>query len=60
LEIDPEFDVPREVLHYGDSVYWNAEKRWRISDSGEFMAISPNANIHLLYYRGDPLAPPTI
>lgn len=52
-EIDPEFALPEQVLTYGDSVYWNAEKRWRTSDGGELMAISPNGNIHLLYYRGD-------
>src|SRR5688500_5606258 len=52
-EIDPEFALPEQVLTYGDSVYWNAEKRWRTSDGGDLMAISPNGNIHLLYYRRD-------
>lgn len=52
-EIDPTFSLPREVLTYQDSNYWNAAKRWRTRDGGKLMGYSPNGNIHVLYYRGD-------
>ncbi len=52
-EIDPSFALPREVLTYQDSNYWNAAKRWRTRDGGKLMGYSPNGNIHVLYYRGD-------
>src|SRR5258705_3449560 len=28
-DVDASFDLPKEVLTYGDSGYWNADKRWR-------------------------------
>jgi multiple sugar transport system substrate-binding protein len=28
-EIDPTFQLPKEVFTYDDSGYWNAQKRWR-------------------------------
>jgi len=52
-EIDPNFELPPEVLTYGDSGYWNADLRWRTSDGGQLLAYSPNGNIHLFFYRGD-------
>jgi multiple sugar transport system substrate-binding protein len=52
-EIDPEFDLPPEVLRYGDSGYWNAEKEWRTADAGTLMTYSPNGNVQLFYYRAD-------
>jgi len=33
-DVDPAFAIPREVFHYGDSGYWNAQKRWRTADGG--------------------------
>jgi multiple sugar transport system substrate-binding protein len=52
-EVDPEFDLPPEVLRYGDSGYWNAEKEWRTADGGTLMTYSPNGNVQLFYYRSD-------
>ena len=52
-DIDPAFDLPKEVLTYGDSGYWNAAKRWRTPDGGKLMAWSPNGNVDLFLYRED-------
>ncbi|HEX6794957.1 MAG TPA: extracellular solute-binding protein [Casimicrobiaceae bacterium] len=52
-DVDPKFVMPKEVLSYGDSGYWNAQKRWRTSDGGKLMAYTPLGNVQLLYYRGD-------
>jgi len=52
-EIDPAFDVPKEVFRYGDSGYWNAQKRWRTADGGKLMAYTPLGNVQLLHYRAD-------
>ena len=61
--IDASFDLPKEVMTYGDSGYWNAQKRWRTADGGTLMAYTVLGNVQLLYYRGDllkqaGLAPP--
>ena len=52
-DIDPAFTMPKEVLGYGDSGYWNPEKRWRTANGGKLMAYTPLGNVQLLYYRGD-------
>jgi len=52
-EVDPAFALPKEVLAYGDSGYWNASKRWRTPDGGKLMAWSPNGNVLLYVYRED-------
>jgi multiple sugar transport system substrate-binding protein len=52
-EIDPSFQLPKEVFTYDDSGYWNTQKRWRTADGGHLMAYSPNGNVHLFYYRSD-------
>ncbi|HEY2819227.1 MAG TPA: extracellular solute-binding protein [Casimicrobiaceae bacterium] len=62
-EIDASFDLPKEVLRYGDSGYWNAQKRWRTADGGKLMSYTVLGNVQLLYYRPDllkqaGLAPP--
>src|SRR5213080_2867992 len=54
-EIDASFALPKEVLSYGDSGYWNAQKRWRTADGGKLMAYTVLGNVQLLYYRGDAL-----
>jgi multiple sugar transport system substrate-binding protein len=54
-DIDPSFTMPKEVLSYGDSGYWNAQKRWRTPSGGKLMAYTPLGNVQLLYYRGDVL-----
>lgn len=61
--IDPTFELPPEVLTFGDSGYWSTEKDFRTADGGELMAYSPNGNVQLLFYRRDlyeeaDLAPP--
>jgi len=52
-DIDPAFELPKEVMSYGDSGYWNAQKRWRTSDGGKLMAYTVLGNVQLLYYRAD-------
>jgi len=54
-EIDATFDLPKEVLTYGDSGYWNAQKRWRTADGGKLMAYTVLGNLQLIYYRADVL-----
>jgi multiple sugar transport system substrate-binding protein len=62
-DIDAAFEMPKEVLTYGDSGYWNAQKKWRTADGGKLMAYTVLGNVQLLYYRADllkqaGLAPP--
>lgn len=52
-QIDASFDLPKEAFRYDDSGYWSAAKRWRTSDQGELYGISPNGNVHLMYWRSD-------
>ena len=52
-DIDPAFDLPKEVMSYGDSGYWNAQKRWRTADGGKLMAYTVLGNVQLFYYRAD-------
>src|SRR5262249_26250995 len=52
-EIDASFDLPKEVMSFGDSGYWNAQKRWRTPDGGKLMAYTVLGNVQLLYYRAD-------
>jgi len=52
-DVDPAFELPKEVLSYGDSGYWNADKRWRTPQGGKLMAWSPNGNVLLFVYRDD-------
>jgi multiple sugar transport system substrate-binding protein len=52
-EIDASFDLPKEVLSYGDSGWWNAQKRYRTPDGGKLMAYTVLGNVQLLYYRAD-------
>jgi multiple sugar transport system substrate-binding protein len=54
-EIDAAFDLPKEVMSFGDSGYWNAQKRWRTADGGKLMAYTVLGNVQLLYYRADVL-----
>jgi multiple sugar transport system substrate-binding protein len=52
-EIDASFELPKEVMSFGDSGYWNAQKRWRTADGGKLMAYTVLGNVQLLYYRAD-------
>ena len=52
-EVDPSFSLPKEVLSYGDSGYWNADKRWRTAQGGKLMGFPPNGNVLLFVYRED-------
>jgi len=54
-DVDPAFAMPKEVFHYGDSGYWNAQKRWRTAGGGKLMAYTVLGNVQLLYYRDDVL-----
>jgi multiple sugar transport system substrate-binding protein len=54
-EVDAAFELPKEVMSYGDSGYWNAQKRWRTADGGKLMAYTVLGNVQLLYYRSDVL-----
>jgi len=52
-DIDASFEMPREVLTYDDSGYWNEQKRWRTSKGGKLMAFTPLGNVPIWYYRAD-------
>jgi len=52
-DIDPSFEMPKEVLTYDDSGYWNEQKRWRTSKGGKLMAFTPLGNVAIWYYRAD-------
>ncbi|MFS2150790.1 ABC transporter substrate-binding protein [Rhizobium sp. Rhizsp42] len=52
-EIDPEFQVPKEVYAFGDSGCWDDAKKFRTCASGKLMGYSPNGNVQLYYYRAD-------
>jgi len=52
-EIDAAFEVPKEVLSYGDSGWWNAQAKWRTPDGGKLMAYTVLGNVQLYYYRPD-------
>lgn len=54
-DIDPKFAMPAEVLPYGDSGYWNEQKRWRTANGGKLMAFTVLGNVPLWYYRTDVL-----
>src|SRR5438105_13084999 len=40
-------------MSYGDSGYWNAQKRWRTAEGGNLMAYTVLGNVQLFYYRAD-------
>jgi len=52
-EVDPSFELPKEVLACGNNHYWNAGKRWRTPDGGVLMGVPPNCNVHIIGYRKD-------
>ncbi len=54
-DIDPDFEVPPEVLGLDDAGCWDEEKKFRICETGKLMGYAPNGNVQLLYYRGDVL-----
>ncbi len=54
-DIDPAFEMPKEVLSYGDSGYWNQAKRWRTANGGKLMAFTVLGNVPMWYYRTDAL-----
>jgi multiple sugar transport system substrate-binding protein len=54
-EIEATFDMPKEVLTYDDSGYWNEQKRWRTSKGGKLMAFTVLGNVPVWIYRVDAL-----
>ena len=54
-EIEANFAMPKEVLAYGDSGYWNEQKRWRTANGGKLMAFTVLGNVQVWYYRTDAL-----
>ena len=52
-DIDPTFEVPKEVLGLDDAGCWDEAKQFRICSSGKLMGYTPNGNIELFYYRKD-------
>ena len=54
-DIDAAFTMPKEVLAFGDSGYWNAAKRWRTANGGKLMAFTVLGNVQMWYYRTDAL-----
>lgn len=54
-DIDPTFALPAQVIRYGDSGYWNAQKRWRTPNGGKLMGFTVLGNVQMWYYRSDVL-----
>lgn len=54
-DIEPGFAMPKEVLAYDDSGYWNEQKRWRTANGGKLMAFTVLGNVPMWYYRADAL-----
>jgi len=54
-EIETGYQMPKEVLSYDDSGYWNAQKRWRTAQGGKLMAFTVLGNVPVWYYRTDVL-----
>lgn len=54
-DIDPSFEVPKEVLSLDDAGCWDEAKKYRICSSGKLMGYTPNGNVQLFYYRKDVL-----
>lgn len=52
-EIDPNFEVPTEVLALDDAGCWDEAKQFRTCKTGKLMGYAPNGNIELFYYRDD-------
>lgn len=52
-EVDPSFELPKEVLDCGNNHWWNAQKRWRTPEGGVLMGVPPNCNVHIIAYRKD-------
>jgi multiple sugar transport system substrate-binding protein len=52
-EIDPSFEVPKEVFGLDDAGCWDDVKKFRICSSGKLMGYTPNGNVQLYYYRKD-------
>jgi multiple sugar transport system substrate-binding protein len=52
-DVDPEFNVPKEVYAFGDSGCWDDAKKFRTCGTGKLMGYSPNGNVQLFYYRAD-------
>lgn len=52
-DVDPSFQIPKEMLTCGNTHWWNAQKRWRTPDGGKLMGVPPNCNVHILAYRKD-------
>lgn len=52
-DIDPSFEVPKEVFGLDDAGCWDGAKKFRICSSGKLMGYTPNGNVQLFYYRKD-------
>jgi multiple sugar transport system substrate-binding protein len=52
-EIEPGFTLPAEALACDNSNFWNQAKRFKTADGGVLMAVHPNCNTHVLFYRKD-------
>jgi multiple sugar transport system substrate-binding protein len=55
-DIDPNFEVPKEVYSLDDAGCWDAAKKFRTCKTGKLMGYAPNGNVELVYYRRDVFA----
>jgi len=51
-DIDPNFELSKEIISYSNAARWSKEKRAMTAD-GDVMGIPINGNIQLYYYRDD-------
>ncbi|MBN9065205.1 MAG: ABC transporter substrate-binding protein [Rhizobiaceae bacterium] len=52
-DVDPKFEVPKEVFTLGDAGCWDDAKQFRTCKTGKLMGYAPNGNVELFYYRKD-------
>lgn len=50
--IEPGLTVPENVLTFGDSTHWSAEKK-AFDPAGQLLGLPINGNVQVLYYRKD-------
>lgn len=52
-EVDPDFKLDPNVSTYGDTIYWNSERKLLGRSDGKLMGVPINGNVEVLFYRND-------
>jgi multiple sugar transport system substrate-binding protein len=49
-EVDPDFKLYPNVSTYGDTIYWNSERKLFGRSNGKLMGVPINGNVQVLFY----------